>query len=76
MRKRQEKKDRRLVKAWMVLNEIRPIDIQHEVGLQYGTQVFETLRGIRDDRKVLAWLRDKGCPIKYLKLPLDMEVSA
>lgn len=65
--------DRRQARAWMVLEGLRPIDIQRELGYRYHTQVVETLLGSRDNRRVLAWLRDHGCPAEYLELPDDMQ---
>jgi hypothetical protein len=67
------RKDRRRVKAWMVMNNINGRHIQRALGHKWLTQVSETLSGIRDHRKVLAYLRDKGCPISYLQLPDDMK---
>jgi hypothetical protein len=66
------RKDRRRAKAWMVMNKIRPRDIQVALGHKYHSPVGETLTGVRDNRQVLAWLLDKGCPADYLKLPKDM----
>lgn len=72
MRKKRQRIDRREARAWMVLQGKRPLDIQNELGLRYHTQVVETLLGDRNDRRVLAWLRDNGCPEDYLKTPKDM----
>lgn len=72
-KKKRERSDRREARAWMVMQELKPLDIQKAIGLRYHTQVVETLLGDRDDRRVLAWLRDHGCPVAYLKLPKDMQ---
>lgn len=74
--KKQVKKDRKQAKAWMVLNSIRLVDVQQALGLKYQTQVGETLAGIRDDKRVLSYLIDHGCPEKYLELPLKMKRAA
>lgn len=72
MKAKRERIDRREVKAWMVMQELKPRDIQEAIGLKYHNQVVETLLGDRSDRRVLAWLRDNGCPVHALKLPKDM----
>jgi hypothetical protein len=72
MKAKRERIDRREVKAWMVMQELKPRDIQEAIGLKYHNQVVETLLGDRSDRRVLAWLRDNGCPVNALKLPKDM----
>ena len=64
--------DRRKARAWMVMEGIRARSIQLALGHRYQTQVIETLLGDRSHRKVLAWLRDHGCPVEYLELPSDM----
>lgn len=72
-RKKRDRIDRREARAWMVMQELRPLDIQNALGFRYHTQVVETLLGDRDNRRVLAWMRDHGCPVDYLKLPKDMQ---
>lgn len=73
---KQIKKDRSQARAWMVINKIRPIDIKRALELKYQTQVGETLSGIRDDKRVLEYLIDRGCPEKYLELPAKMKRAA
>lgn len=46
--------------------------VAQHLGVKYP-QVQETVRGIRNDRTVLAYLRDMGCPQDALSLPEDME---
>jgi len=72
-RKKRVRIDRREARAWMVIQGLRPLDIQKDLGFRYHSPVVETLLGDRDNRQVLAWLRDHGCPVNYLKLPKDME---
>jgi len=64
--------DRRKARAWMVMEGIRPQDIQKALGQRFHVQAVETLQGVRNDRKVLQWLIDNGCPVEYLKLPKNM----
>lgn len=47
-------------------------DVALKVGVNY-TQVTETVKGIRNDRKVLAYLLEIGCSAKALSLPEDMK---
>lgn len=73
MKPKRQRIDRREARAWMVLQGLRPLDIQKAIGLRYHTQVVETLLGDRDDRRVLDWMRAHGCPVDYLKMPKDMQ---
>jgi len=48
-----------------------------DVGREIGASrclMSETVRGIRNNRKILAKLRELGCPEKYLDLPEDMKM--
>ena len=76
MKKRLKKWDRRQARAWMVLNGIKGKDIQSALGMKYFTQVSETMNGSRNDRAVLQYLLDLGCPAAYLDLPHDMQKAA
>lgn len=73
MSSKKQRKDRTEVRIWMLRNKLKGVDIKRDLGLRYLTQVVETLQGDRDDRKVLSWLKDKGCPVEHLKLPDDMK---
>ncbi|MGE4471138.1 MAG: hypothetical protein AB7D47_13470 [Desulfovibrio sp.] len=47
-----------------------------DVGRKVGASkhlMSETVRGIRNHRRILAYLRDMGCPEKYLDLPEDLK---
>lgn len=47
-----------------------------DVALAVGVSnqlISETLRGIRNNRKVLTHLRDMGCPEQFLDLPEDLK---
>lgn len=76
MKKRLKKWDRKQARAWMVLNEIKVKDIQSALGMKYFTQVSETINGSRNDRAVLQYLLNVGCPAQYLNLPSDMQKAA
>jgi len=60
-------------KAWMVMEQMRIVDIQRALGHKQHVQAVETLTGVRDHRQVLRYLLEKGCPAKYLALPNDMK---
>lgn len=68
--------DRRQARAWLVLKGIRLIDIQRAINFMHPTQISETLRGLRSDKRVLQYILDQGCPERYLKLPENMRKGA
>jgi hypothetical protein len=43
------------------------------LGFSTHTGVSNTLAGRVDNKKVLGYLLEKGCPQKYLGLPKDMQ---
>ncbi len=63
-------------RAWLLMNEIRQTDIMLALGHKSVNQVHSTLHGFRNDRRVLRYLLDLGCPAKYLNLPADMRKAA
>jgi hypothetical protein len=63
------------VKVWMVRKNIKLVDICEALKFDKKT-VWATLYGHENNRKVLAWLIDKGCPKKHLALPADMDSKA
>lgn len=69
MKNKTDRIDRRKARAWLVLKGIRLIDIQRAINFKHPTQIGETLRGIRSDKRVLQYILDQGCPERYLKLP-------
>lgn len=66
-------RDRTKARAWMVRKHIRQIEISKALGHNTVTQVNETLHNRRNDRRVLRYLLDIGCPSIYLELPDDMQ---
>jgi hypothetical protein len=66
-------KKRKKAMSWMVMEDIRNVDIQRALGFKHHVRVSETLRGVRNDRKVLGYLLELGCPAKDLNLPEDMK---
>lgn len=71
-RKDKRREIRRQAKAWMVLNNIRNVDIKKALAMNNHTIVIETLAGKRNDRRVLQFLLAKGCPVSYLAIPQNM----
>jgi len=71
MRKRNTKK----IKIWMTNKDLREKDIVLATA-QEQTYVNKTLNGSRNNRVVLQYLKDRGCPERYLALPADMQAAA
>lgn len=70
--KKNAKKTRLDAQAWMLKNGLRQTDIKVSLGHKSINQVHGTLQGDRNDRRVLQFLLDNGCPSEYLNLPSDM----
>ena len=64
------------IQVWLKRAGLRQVDIQKDLGIKFNVQVQETLRGVRNDRRVLGWLKEKGCPVEFLALPEDMREAA
>lgn len=71
-----KKKNRRRALAWLVERGVRQKEIQLELHNRSNAQVNETLQGTRNDRRVLQYLLDLGCPEEYLDLPKGMHKDA
>lgn len=59
------------IKIWMLRKGLRECDIVRETE-QEQTYVNKTIMGHKNNRVVLQYLLDKGCPAKHLALPKDM----
>ncbi|KJR98758.1 MAG: hypothetical protein VR65_19845 [Desulfobulbaceae bacterium BRH_c16a] len=70
-----KKRNTKEIKVWMIRRKLREIDIVQATEVEQ-TYVNKTINGSRNNRVVLEFLRDKGCPVKYLALPKDMEKKA
>ena len=66
------KETRRQARAWMVKKDIRSVDIQRALQMKNHNLVSETMTGKRNNRRVLAYLIDKGCPAEFLDIPKRM----
>ena len=69
------KRNVKQIKIWMGRRDIREKDIDAATG-EERTYVNKTLNGTRNNRKVLQFLKDNGCPVRYLALPADMQAAA
>ena len=56
----------------MFENSVRMVDIQRDLQMKSLGQVWMTINGRRSDRRVLAWLKERKCPVRFLDLPPDM----
>lgn len=67
-------KDRQIwrVREYLQSKSLNMTDVASAVGVSVQL-VSETLRGIRNNRKVLTHLRDLGCPERFLDLPEDLK---
>ena len=64
------------IRVWMQRQGVRVISIQRELGHQTNKTVWATIEGREDNRRVLGWLLERGCPSRYLDLPDDMRRAA
>ena len=60
------------IDIWMRRNSLSVTKIKKALGYATHTGVSNTLAGRAHLRRVLQYLVDKGCPVKYLDLPEDM----
>jgi len=61
----------REIRAFLVRRGIKIVELAAEIGIHYSL-VVHTIRGARNNRRVLSALRDLGCPAEYLALPDDL----
>ena len=59
------------IRGFLDSMDITMADIARELGLKHSS-VSRTVKGTLNNRKVLARLREMGCPPQYLSLPADM----
>jgi len=63
------------IKIWMLRRGLREKDIVAATG-EDQRYVNNTLLGRKHNRVVLQYLKDRGCPERYLALPADMQTAA
>jgi hypothetical protein len=69
------KEVRRQVRIWMLTHDIRSVDVLKALRMKSHSLVANTLAGRQNNRRVLQYLKDKGCPVEYLDLPEDMKAK-
>jgi len=60
------------IKQWLEKENISLTDIARSLGLTVGL-ISHTIRGVKNNRRVLNHLCLLGCPIIFLSLPKDMQ---
>lgn len=56
------------IKAWMIRNGISGKAVAEELGVS-PELISMTIHGVKNNKKVLACLANKGCPIEWLAIP-------
>ncbi len=64
------------IRVWMQRSRVRQVDIQRALGFVAPKTVWATIEGRENNRRVLRWLLERGCPAILLDLPEDMQVAA
>jgi len=64
------------IKVWLRRKGLRMVDIQKDLGYRDNKTVWATVEGRENNRRVLSWLQEKGCPEKHLDLPEAMRLAA
>lgn len=70
---RKKTRDSLKIWFWMRTHSHSYTSIARDLGYKNHTPVWRTVHEDKNIRKILRWLVDKGCPLKYLNLPKDME---
>lgn len=64
------------IRVWMVRNHITYSEIMRDLGLSDMKQIRLTVGGKRNHRKTLEWLKNKGCPRRFLAIPHSFKRAA
>jgi len=62
------------IKEWMFAHGLTQGQIGKRLGISQSV-VSRTIFGSSNNRRVLAFLREKGCPEQALALPKDMKIQ-
>ncbi len=62
--------------GWMRAKEFTATSIATACGQKTHAVASNTIAGRQNNKKVLRWLVDKGCPVEFLDLPADMRSAA
>lgn len=60
------------IREFLDAQGLKMADIARQLGVTHQA-VASTVKGAKNNRRVLAVLRDMGCPVEALGLPDDME---
>lgn len=74
--KRMMKRNSVEIRVWLKRNGFKLATIQKDLGYRDNKTVWSTIEGQENNRKVLTWLMENGCPTKYLALPDDLRRAA
>ena len=61
------------IREWLETREMSLADLGAAVGVNRQL-ASETVRGLRNNRRVLSYLVELGCPDRYLDLPQEMKI--
>lgn len=64
------------IEIWMKRQKLTVSDIQRALSFKNHGVVSDTIADRRQNRRVLRYLLDAGCPEKFLDLPADMRRAA
>lgn len=59
------------IKEWLSENDLNMSSVARDLRLDPSI-ASRTVAGKSNNRQVLSYLREKGCPLEYLSLPKDM----
>ena len=65
-------RDYHAIKKWLDKHGIRVQSLAINVGL-HKTTASHTIRGFKNNRKILKYLANLGCPLSILNLPSDLK---
>ncbi len=69
--KRKTERNTREIWVWMIRSGMRPARIAEAMGVSLAL-VSDTISGRKNNRRVLRYLMDAGCPKEHLDLPEDL----
>ena len=70
------KRNTKEIQVWMIRNGLRAEDIRKDLGYKSSRTVRSTIYGEEDNRRVLRYFLERGCPAHLLALPNDMKEAA
>jgi len=70
------KRDSVEIRVWLQRQGIRLVTIQKELGFKDNKTVWATIEGRENNRRVLTWFLEMGCPERFLAIPEDMRKAA